>query len=437
MRRHLVVLCALAAVILSCAPIVPPPVGSDNAPSKAFFAVPAALSGDPDGAKTVASDAWVTTAVGEYFEYVRGQVRFGSDIADNVRAFLENLEQMEYQDGFLLDSTVNATITDAEGTIRWTTVAAGQYLFEKWDASNNKLGELSFSRNGDRYWGTVILSGAVLPAPGAGNKNPDMLSITFDSVDPLAAGSGTLVIKATNFRAHPDLAWGVAGADESAAGQEDIIISLAKDMAGVVTLGSMARVTNSRHFVWNGYSYDGTLNTGATPETRYYCAAGASSAGFATVHLGIPATVGADVFSGYGVGGLVRQLFRDRLVNDYAFDSGTTTGHTIIAALNSLTEVTPKLDTAVYTNNDPAEVYTALTQAQVVLDGTGTGNEDWVDYLVSMMSVTNPVHFDSYHYDPAPGASYPALDDTAARALLPASGDVDLLAISFASSAAP
>ncbi len=205
MRRHVVVMCILAAVILSCAPIVPPPVGSGNAPSKALFAVPAALSGDPNGAKTVTSDGWVTTAVGEYYDYVRGQVRFGSDIADNVRAFLEDLEQMEYGDGFLLDSTVNATITDAEGTIRWTTVAAGQYLLEKWDAANNKLAELSFHREGDRYWGTVILSGTVLPAPSAGNKNPNMLSIEFDSVNPLHAGNGTIVIKASDFRAHPEM----------------------------------------------------------------------------------------------------------------------------------------------------------------------------------------------------------------------------------------
>ncbi len=238
--------------------------------------------------------------------------------------------------------------------------------------------------------------------------------------------------------------WSGTGADESAAGQEDIIISLAKDSAGVVTLGSMAKVTNSRHFVWDGYTYDGTLNTGAAAETRYYCAAGASSAGLATVHLGIPAAVSTDVFTSWGVGGLVRQLFRDRLVNNYSFDSGAppTTGHAIIGALNDVPVVTPKLDEITYENNDPTEVFTALTQAQTVLDGTGTGNENWVDYLVSMMSLTNPAHFDSYHYDPAPGAGYPTLDDAAARALLPLVTDVDALAVHptpivFASSAAP
>ena len=435
---------AVAAFLFSCMPPVPPPISSENSPSTAFFGVPPALSANQSG-KTLTSDGWVTSSVKSYYEYVRGQVRFGANVAEAVKAFLEDLEQVQYGGGYLLDSTVNATITDASGTLRWTTIGGGEYLLEKWDAADVKILELDFSRVSGRYFGTVIMSSAVLPVAAAGLKTPDMISIAFDSANPADGGAATLVIKASDFRAHTDLAVGVGGADESASGQEDIIISLKKDSSGTMTLGSIAKVINSRHFVWNGYTYESVLNPAAAPETRYYTAAGScSSAGLATVHLGIPLIFDADVFTNNGVGSIVAALFTGRLNNDYAFDGSGTTGHTVITTLNGLAAVNPKLNDAPY-NSTPAQVYLALGQAKAFLDGADTPN-DMVDYLVSMMSILNPAYFNANDYTGfgavAPAAGYPALDDASARALLPPVADVDGLAdgstpIVFASTAAP
>ncbi len=128
--------------------------------------------------------------------------------------------------------------------------------------------------------------------------------------------------------------------------------------------------------------------------------------------------------------------------NNYAFDSGTTTGHYLIDQLNLIPDVSPDLTYA----NTVTAVVTALGQAKTYLDGQGTPSEDYVDYLAAMVAITNPAYFDASHYTgfgaTAPSSGYPALHDASARALLPAVTDVDNLAggsapIVFASTAAP
>ncbi len=436
MNRNLlgISLLAIFAVLFSCNPT--PPVSSTNAPSAAFFDIPAALSAEQSGTKSAASDAMVASTMAYYYGCVRGQVHFGADVAAGIKAILQNLEAIEYGDGFLLDSNVNATVTDSSGTIRWQTKDADSYLLEKWDLSNAKLLELDFSRVSGRYYGTAIVSGAVFTAPPSGYKNPDMISVAFDSANPANSGAATLLIKASSFRVHPGLASISALNDDQANGQEDIILSFTRDSSGAVTLGSIGRAVNSRHFVWNGYDYTGALNLSASTETRYYTAAGVCNAsGLATVHLGIPATFGSDVFTAYGAGSLVAQLFTDRLNNDYQFDASNT-GHGIIDMVNLIPAVSPELDYS----NSVSEVILALGQAQGAL---GTPN-DMVDYLVAIMAVTNPAYFDASRYvtyGSAP-AGYSTLGDADARAMLPSVTAVDALAsgaepIVFASTAAP
>src|SRR5512140_2265836 len=113
----------IAAFLSSCVPPgSPAPSGAANSPSKAFFSVPPALLADQrtlTGARTLTSDGWVTSSVGLFYEYVRGQVRFGEDVASGVKALLVALENVTYGSGYLLDSTVDATINDAAGTLRW------------------------------------------------------------------------------------------------------------------------------------------------------------------------------------------------------------------------------------------------------------------------------------------------------------------------------
>jgi hypothetical protein len=217
---------------------------------------------------------------------------------------------------------------------------------------------------------------------------------------------------------------------------------------GFVRLGSVIRGEGSRHFVWNGYTLDASneevLNTGVTAETRYYVAAGtANTANQATVYLGIPLNpIGTMVFTENGIGTLVGQLFADRLNNDYDFDGSQDTaadqGHEIIALLNTINGGTPLLNTSgsVYSNT-AADIFASLQAAKVNL---GTPGNDYVDYLIGMMSVTNPAYFteSTYQgYGPTVPSGWPTLAEPDARALLPTQASVDAMDIAFESDLPP
>lgn len=427
-RMSIPLLAAFAfAALAACVPDAP--LSAANNPSSAFFDVPPALVGDlaARSARTATSDAWVASAVESYYEYVRGQVRFGAELAAGVRNLIGDLESVAWGDGFLLDQDV-ALIegSNAEAKFRWKTLATGSWSLEWWKLDDTKILELAFTRDGGRYAGEVLVNGVTF-AEGlaAGLDAPDMVRVAFDS-DSDGAGTSTLYVEVEDFRAHPDLDDGIVG------GEEDLVISLSKDPSGTVSIGSIARVTNSRHFVWNGYDYAGALDTGSTAETRYYVAAGAGTlSGLATVHLGIPVTVAADAFTGYGVGDLVAQLLTDRLNNDYQFDADTT-GWEVVTTLNTFAD--PQLATgatvADYTNT-VAEVRDALLDTQAGLVALSQPPENIVDYLVDMTAIENPAYFDASGYTgygAAPGSGYPDLGDAAAFALVPAVAEVEALA---------
>ncbi len=434
------VLTLIAALMLGC---TPGPTSSDAKLSGAFFNVPTSLTGPVAqrsiGARTLTSDAWVKSAVESYYATVRDQVRFGVEAAGSLKALLMDLEEVKIGNTYLLDSQTNLTYTAADGRkYRWTTEAAGSFLLEVWSAAGGKSVELRFTRDGSHYAGTVVGEVANLgwADPVSPAKNPEWVKAEFDTnYDGL--GTARLALSVTQFRYHADLNPGL----------EDGIMVLTKDSSGVVRLGSLIGGDNSRHFIWNGYIRDASngevVNTGVSGEKRYYAAAGtANTSNQATVYMGIPTSVDATVFTGNGIGSLVSQLFADRLNNNYDFDGSQDTasdqGHEIVALLNSINSISgPTLNTAgtVYANT-AAEVVAALQAAQANL-GTPDHN---VEYLLSMMSVTNPAYFVETTYQ-SYGASvptgWPLLAESDARLALPSRASVDALSIAFESSAAP
>jgi len=180
------------------------------------------------------------------------------------------------------------------------------------------------------------------------------------------------------------------------------------------------------------------LYTGAAAETRYYVAAGiANTANHATVYLGIPLDpIGTTVFTDNGIGTLVGQLYADRLNNDYDFDGSQDTaadqGHELIARLNEINGGTPLLNTSEpVCSNTAADIFAALQAAQANLIASPN---DYVDYLLDMMSVTNPAYFteSTYQgYGPTVPGGWPTLAEPDARALLPTQDSVDTMAIAF------
>lgn len=437
------ILIMLAAA--ACDPPVDDPTEATNRPSAAFFDVPDSLAADHTAraVRTTNSDAWVVSSVETYYEYVRGQVRFGAAVADGVRGILEDLEAVVYGEGFLLDQTVNLNVTTANAKYTWTTVAASHFRLEWWNLSNAKLMELDFYNTDGHYMGTARVSGAAVNwgFPVSWNT-PDMLFVGFDSNSD-GAGTAELELWVEDFRVHPDLC------DGDAYGEEDMVICMTRSASGQVSLGSVARVANSRHFVWNGYYYSGEVNTFATPEVRYYTAAGiGSTADLATVYLGIPkTTVGTDVFTANGIGNLIATQFTERLNNNYDFGNQENDRAFDIMALGNLVATTDLACAAVPESNTTEQVNAWLDEVKAYLDQPGDpAPNDWIDYLDAMMAVGNPAYFSASSYTgygaTAPGAGYPALTESEARALLPGSGAVDALAdgsgaIEFQGSATP
>jgi hypothetical protein len=250
--------------------------------------------------------------------------------------------------------------------------------------SGTKSLEFDFRKVNGAYRGTAIVAGATVATrdPNGSTVWPEWIKVEFDS-DADGAGTSSLVISLTGFRTQADI---------GTANFEQAIIKLTKGSDGVVTLGSIIKVPNSRHFVWNGYTKDtttntDTLNTAVTGETRYYCAAGRSSADGtkATVHLGIPTAVAAaTVFADYGLGALIGQLFADRLNNNYDFDGTADTaydqGGELIAALNSINPGDKDLATGSPAVNTAAKVREALVSAQSLV----TTSNAWLDWLVGV-----------------------------------------------------
>ena len=434
--RFIPCLAVLGAILLGCTQGSP---GATTKPSGAFFSIPTSLTG-PNGssglhARTLTSDGWVTASVERYYGMVRDQVRFGAAVAQSLKSLLRDLEQVKIGDAYLLDSETDTTHISGDGRkFRWTTETAGSFYLEIWAADDSKSLELRFTRTGTHYAGTAVASPASLgwadPAPPI--EKPLWVKAEFDT-DSDGLGTARLDLSAQAFRYHGDLSPGL----------ENGSLVLTRDATGFVQLGSVIRGEGSRHFLWNGYTRDASneevLNTGATAETRYYVAAGiANTANQATVYLGIPLDpIGTTVFTDNGIGTLVGQLYADRLNNDYDFVGSTEIltydeGHEIIAILNTINSDTPHLDTTIY-DNTAAEVKAALQAAQTNL---GASPNDYVDYLLSMMSVTNPAYFleSTYQgYGATVPTGWPTLTEPNAFSLLPAQASVDSMAINFES----
>jgi hypothetical protein len=433
-NRILLALLAAGVLLLSLGCVAADP-GALTQVSSAFFDVPTSLTGASDprspGSRSIESDAMVRSTIGSYYAMVRGQVAFGVEAARSLKALLVQLEHVKIGDSYLLDSETSLTHTAADGRkYRWTTEAPGTFFLEVWAADGTKSLELRFTRAAARYSGTAVASPSSLgwAEPAAPAKLPDWVSVDFDT-DSDGSGTARLEVSAEDFRYHGDLDPGL----------ENALMVLTRDSIGVVRLGSVVRGDNSRHFVWNGYTRDASnvevLNTGASSETRYYVAAGTATAdNHATVYLGIPlAPVDATVFVASGVGSLVGDVFAARLNNDYDFDGpsldpGLDHGHEIIDALNTINSSSPLLDF----DNTAAETLAALVAAQGNL---GTPSLT-VDYLAGIMAVENPACFDSTTvtaWGAATPAGWPVLAEADARALLPASGQaaVDAMSISF------
>ena len=394
---------AFSAFLLGCSLGNP---GSATKLSTVFFGVPTSFTGQTAqqslAMRSVTSDAWVKSSVGSYYNTVRAQVRFGAEVARSLKALLLRLEQVKIADTYLMDSVTNLTHIDGDGNkFRWTTEGAGVFFLEMWAADDSKGLELRFTRDGTHYSGTAVAFPASLgwTDPVSPLKNPDWVKAEFDT-DSDGLGTARLAFSIQGFRYHADLDPGLENGN----------IVLTRDSAGVVELGSIIRGDNSRHFLWNGYTLNTSnvevLNSSISGETRYYVAAGvANTANQATVYLGIPTAVDEFVFTDNGIGDLVGALFADRLNNDYDFDGSTDIGNEhgqeIVALLNSINTSGPTLNTTgpVYTN----------TVADIVasLQATLSTANDTRDYLLAMMSVTNPAYFQQTTYQ-GYGASVPA-----------------------------
>lgn len=442
-RTHLpLVACfvAFSAFVLGCSLGNP---GAATKLSQAILSVPGSFTGQTVtqslAMRSITSDGWVRSSVGSYYTTVRAQVRFGAEVARSLKALLLRLEQVKIADTYLMDSETNLTHIGGDGCkYRWTTEGAGIFFLEMWAADDSKGLELRFTRDGTHYSGTAVAFPASLgwTDPVSPLKNPEWVKAEFDT-DYDGLGTARLAISIQGFRYHADLDPGLENGN----------IVLTRDSAGVVELGSIIRGENSRHFLWNGYTLDASngevLNSSILGETRYYVAAGiATTANQATVYLGIPTTVDATVFTNNGIGDLVGTLFADRLNNNYDFNGSTDTltdqGHEIVALLNTTNTTGPTLDTTgpVYTNT-VEQIVASLQAAQTnLLPATN----DTLDYLLAMMSVTNPAYFQQTTCQ-GYGASVPAgwltLEEADARALVPAQASVDDMALAFENAAAP
>lgn len=428
MKHVRCVLVLISAVLLfGCDPS---PTKIKNTPSSAFFSVPASMTG-VDSARSVASDAMVSGSVNSYFEMVRTQVSFGGDVANSIKALLTNIEAVSIGGIPLLDyeSNIDNTNTTTQERNRWTVITVGSsWRLEQWKSSTKSL-ELDFTKINNVYSGTVVVSGQSITArdTNADTVYPEWIKVTFNSnFDNL--GTAKLEISLTSFRIIPDIKPSMQSA----------IITLQKDSAGVVTLGSIVKVPNSRHFIWNGYldavSGSETLNTGVTSENRYYAAAGKGSGDVdlnskATIHIGMPKSVDtATVFSAYGLGSVIAQLMADRINNNYDFDAASEvvpgTGAEYITALNNV------LTTDLATGNPAINTVDAV---KLALETVATSYpSDGLLWLVGLMNVQNPVFFESSSYvGYGTNTIYPNLGTAAAAELLPAQSTLDTLTISF------
>jgi hypothetical protein len=378
----------------------------------------------------------VTQTVNGYFKLVRDQVDFAAQVTASIRDIIINLEATKIGSTPLFDYPDNIDHTNSTTGERhvWTVKTAGSAWQLVTYKSGTKSLEFDFRKVNGAYRGTAIVAGATVATrdPNGSTVWPEWIKVEFDS-DADGAGTSSLVISLTGFRTQADI---------GTANFEQAIIKLTKGSDGVVTLGSIIKVPNSRHFVWNGYTKDtttntDTLNTAVTGETRYYCAAGRSSADGtkATVHLGIPTAVAAaTVFADYGLGALIGQLFADRLNNNYDFDGTADTaydqGGELIAALNSINPGDKDLATGSPAVNTAAKVREALVSAQSLV----TTSNAWLDWLVGVTGVSNPVYFEASSfsgYGATAPAGYPTLVQADAAALLPTQAALDTLAIAF------
>lgn len=458
--RYVIAGCAVAAALLTSAACTDP-VGPDTSPtpaptatpeprqpSTAIFDIPASLTGVQAATaslRSVEGSNLVAGTVEAYYSLVRQQVAFGAELVQGVKNLLADIEAVEIDGVPLLDTAADFDLTNSTSLVRyrWTVVDTDTWRLEQWEDSQKTL-ELEFSRTDGVYQGSILADWAVLEGRDimAAQVAPAMVRVDFDS-DTDGAGTASMDIALQDFRTLPDIA-----SDTTSDEYMDALISFTRQADGVVTLASGIRVPNSRHFVWNGYldaaSGADTLNTAASAETRYYCAVGESTGtgtGQATIYMGIPkdAIVPATVFTDYGLGSLVGQLYTDRINNDYDFDvmadnatSDSDEGHDWINRLNQ-SPFNAGLATGNPASNTALAIKTALLDAVTTLENLSYPVPLTLEWLAGLMQVANPAYFTGTDYTAngiAPDETWPVISDAASR--LPSQTDLDQLALAFA-----
>jgi hypothetical protein len=425
MKKILFLLMMSALLFSSCSKEDETDPSATPAVSSAIFEIPTSLTGEAVSSRSVTSDAKVGNNVKGYYELARSQVKIARSASTSIRNLIADFEAVSIKGVSLFDYPDNIQHTENDGSkIKWTVQGNNTFLFEKWkdvstDVSPNaylKTVEFTLTRNTPHYSGTVILKAedSSWTPSSTGVQSPEVYKIVFDNNSD-GNGLHTLDIYLQDFRFSADLETGT---------YEDAILKFTKDSAGAVTLASLIYVPGSRHFVWDGYTKNASnvevLNTGSTPETRCYVITGkADASNRATINLSLPKEdfVAATMLTQYSIGAVIRQLFADRLNNNYSFDydaAGTNNyneGHEIIGFINTINtnagNNTVLLDTITpVSENTPTRVFDALTAVNAALADGAPGKEA-IEFFLGIMSVENPAYFNGSSYV-GNGATTPA-----------------------------
>lgn len=425
---------ALASCELLTGPAPKPAAKVDPSALKvsgSLITVPSSLTGTAGSlgalgsTRTEASDLLVKASVSSYYSYARNQVEIGAQVADYLKQLIQNLEAVKIGTRPLigLDFNYDGVANDPAKVdpVKWTSLGDHAYTLEVFRRKGDGVEksahlDLKYRLEGEttQVSGSLTVNVALSEwdPPQEGEKHPDWIRAAFDSS---REGKTWMKLEVQGYRSFKDL---------GSTALQNTILELTRDSLGTVSATSSSVVPHSRHFVWNGYldaNPGETLNTAAPGETRYYIFRGlASGENKSTVSLAMakenydPSTVFAD----YSIGKVLAQLFRDRLVNNYLFnvEDADSTGNKVMDTLNSINKtsdpVGPQLSYAPGAQSTPAEVAASLGAVQTTdfyknSPLMNEGSRTVIEYLDSVMKVSNPAYFDSLVFQ-SYGASTPA-----------------------------
>lgn len=419
MKNFIKILSLLAISLLALSLFMcQPPVNKVTNVSDAIIDVPSSLS----GAVTISKDMMipyskagltvsqkVSATISIYYALVREQIKVAAFDAKYVKALIQELEKVTINGKTLFENTTEVTHTATNGDkLKFAPTAnANEYVFEIWmqqaDNSYAKFFEMTFTYiKGDKVVvrGTAIanLNNNPRITAATNGKNPDWAKLEFDT-NKDNTGKGWMKIYVNGFQFNSDLDTGTTD------GYQECIIELTKETDGSITAKGNTQVPGSRWFVWNGMNYDNTVNTSSTPEKRYYVFTGKSNTNnLSTVNLAIASgnyTNDDTVFTDFSISAVLRQLFTDKLNNNYDFGNSVT-GHGLINVLNLANTGTQYiLDTTTYANTSTA-VYDAIKNADITIN-TDTTDDDSVQnadlrYFRRIFEIGNPSYFEEAKY---------------------------------------